>query len=394
MFQKMFRIIRLFLVALVCLAIGNYLETIVLFYGYNVTPARTTVRAAILFTTTLLAGLVINLGTIIQIVTQLRRNVANVDFKYTECLLFGSFVLFVSQMHGTTIELMLLDNHDQLTRMSIIGFIATPITTLLSFICVLIFFLVTKRQETRALYHLPRKNDRGTIRSGRDVVFVEGTACIGKTTSCDVSFDFARYRDECALYRTKHELPYVQVLYEANLYSDIINEILNKDSLIYAPSISAPNEKTYEFSHRRENYYFFDRSNVSQLAYAILFHLDGARCEPKQFAIRFNRTIEQNLALVEEIRRVYRKWAYIYEKLNPNGLVSFLWFGASTPEKVAARIRDRNGHECNMNDWNLTYYTYNQNYTFCQIQKICNLGKYVETDLITYEDLVKYVKNS
>lgn len=396
----MFLLLRIFLITLVGVTVANYLETIVRFYWYNVTPDRTTVRAAILFSTTVLAGLVINLGTILQIVTQLRRKATNVDFKYTECLLFGSFVLFVSQMHSTTIELILLENSDQLSRMSLIGFIATPITTLLSFLCVTVFYVVTKRQEAIAsnkynISYASNKNSTVT-RCGRDIVFVEGTACIGKTTSCDVSFDYARYIGEQALYKTKHELPYVQVLYEANLYSDIVNEILNKDAIVYSPMIDSYAGNEFDGSvknvvTRNENYYFFDRSNMSQLVYAILFHLDGARCEPTIFAARFDETIGRNRELMDEIRRVYRKWAYIYGKLNPNGVVSFLWVGARTPEKIASRVRSRNGLECDMKDWNLTYYTYNQNYVFRKIQEICNLGAYLETDLLTYKDLIDYV---
>lgn len=397
----MFRLLRFFLIALVCVAIGNYSETIVRYFWHGISPDRNdATRSTVLFATTLLSGLVINLGTIIQIVTQLRRKVSRVDFKYTECLLFGSFVLLVSQMHGTTIEMILLDKSIGLVRMNVISFIATPITTLLSFVCVTIFYAVTKHQEFRANdrhsnnindddNNNNNNNNKWTVfrkryddtKIGHDIVFVEGTACIGKTTACDVSFDYARYMDERALYARKHELPYVQALYEANLCVDIVNEIANKNAIVYSPMI----DSTVEHD---DNYYFFDRSNMSQLVYAILFHLDGARCEPSAFAARFEETIGDDRELNDEIRRVFRKWAYVYGKLNRNGDVSFLWYGARTPEDVAARIRTRNGSECRENDWNLTYYTYNQNYVFRRIQEICDLGRYVEVDLITYKSLV------
>lgn len=364
---------RLSLLALTSVTLTNYIVTLSLFYIWDIAPSRDNLQTGLLFATTLISGFVINMGTIIQIVTQLRQKTTNVDFKYTECLLVGCFVLFVSQIHATTIELILLNDRS----MDRISLFATPITTLFSLLCVLIFYLVTKRQITRERYALP------ATRFGKDIVFVEGTACIGKTTSCDVSFDFARYMDERKLYGQKHECAYVQSLYEANLYADILNEILMKDTTIYGPNKSSS-----------KNYYFFDRWGVSQLVYAILFHLDGPFCHPDVFVARFDETILRNCELVDEIKRVFNKWALLFENMNPHGSVSYLWYGARKPVYTASLMTRRNGSECRMKDWNLVYYTQNQNYVFRKIQEITGLGKYHEMDVVTYDDLVSHVNES
>lgn len=370
-------LMRLCLLALTSITLTNYIVTIFLFYVWDIAPARNNVQTGLLFVTTLISGFVINLGTIIQIVTQLRKKSNNVDFKYTECLLVGCFVLFVSQIHATTVELILLDNRS-IDRWSLF---ATPITTLLSLICVFVFYIVTKRQITEESYVLP------ITRIGKDIVFVEGTACIGKTTSCDISFDFARYIDERKLYERKHDCPYIQSLYEANLYADILCEILFKDAILY----SSINEKTRD--DRQANYYFFDRCNTSQLVYAILFHLDGACCHPDVFAARFEETIMRNEELVVEIRRVFRKWSHLFEKMNPQGSISYLWYGARKPEYTASLMTRRDGCEGRMENWNLAYYTQNQNYVFRKIQEITALGRYVEVDVITYDDLVAHTED-
>lgn len=258
--------------------------------------------------TTFSSGFIINIGTIIQTCATLMRK--DVRLRYTECLLVGCLILFVSQ-----VQLMLYEVYSvgKLTWDQI----ATPFTTFLSVVCTCAFHLCTKLRREEKKHHEKsynllhgesavqqsqenisfigenrkttialastiasvrtpspspppvRKLDSGNGTSTR-IIFVEGTAGIGKSTICDVSFDFSRYLTRAPLYLHKQEVAYVQSLYEGHVYADIITEMCLASGKRLSTASSTKTRVRFN-----SNEVIYDRSPFAQIAYNIIFALNG-----------------------------------------------------------------------------------------------------------------------
>lgn len=325
----------------------------------------------ILFATTIASGTVINLGTVIQIVNELRGRNAFVDFKYTECLMCGCLCLLLSQVHTEIFQL--FDTKHTVTFNWYVR-LASPLTTLMSFVSVSVFHFVNRRQRRR----YDDEYDLNAVRltrytSPRRLVFVEGTACIGKTTACDESFDYAQYVDRLPLFESKGTIPHVQAVYELNLHADILS-------------------CAREFSAEMDGDKLVDRCPLSQLAYSLLFWLDGQREEPHTFAERFDEMVLRDTELVRAIKIASAKWFTAIERLFADRFrLHVVWYGSLAPTRTVARMLERGGLECADKTWNLLHYTYNQNHVFRRMYEITGIGSYLETELLDRETVLSDV---
>ena len=360
--------------------------------------------------TTFCSGFVINIGTIIQTLATLMRK--DVRLRYTECLLVGCLILFVSQ-----IQLMLYEVYSigQLTWDQI----ATPFTTFLSVVCTCAFHTVTKfrREEERQVksYKLacvadtsatrvepasqpqvenirflnetatplqtpsppPKRLIAAPLTESKSLVFLEGTAGIGKNLVCDESFDFSRYLSRAPIYLHKQEVPYIQSLYEGHIYADIIIE------LCVASGRRASGPGTTNKLRFTTEEVIFDRSPFAQLAYNIIFALNGERKSPFEYRNDFDKLIAIP-ELHNELRHFFAKWMDIMRWIN--GDVKLIWFGAQSAERTAARLVARSGVR---KDCNLGNYIINQNYTFAKLCEISGFGNFYLTDSCER----KYIRN-
>lgn len=400
-------------------------------------------QGTILFVTTIGSGLVINLGTIIQTVIEFRQSSIAVDFKYTECLLCGCFVLFISQVHYSTIDLIRQPNTRHFTVFNWLNQFASPITTFMSLLCVLVFHSVTNWQKNRQqtsvelesmdVIHARNADNVGQrrrqrqerqqmrqqssptrlISTGKDnrsdhkscVVFVDGTACIGKTTVCDFTFDLTNYIKQCSLYSEKHAIPYIQSMYESKMFSDILSTIRDIEKRYLSTKLNETTTTNNTLNSMKKyfnnccshtidleifptiDYYFFDRSPYSQIAYALLFHYHGPTTEPHTFADNFDHGILRNPVVCNELKTVMHKWLHEMRRVKPNIEYRFLWYGSISPSYTMNLLQKRDGPENSMNEWNLLYYTFNQNHVFQRLHQISEIGLYNETHLLTREAL-------
>lgn len=400
--------LRVLLCFLSTITILNFSYMLINWLYYEVPPNNYRsgrFQNSILFATTISSGMVINLGTVIQTLVELKYKNALIDFKYTECLLCGCFLLLLSQTHSSVSEIIIERINNNLTSSTVSNFIATPITTFMSFASVLIFHLVTLRNKggrrsfgRTVSDESPPEKERKTINY---VTFVEGTACIGKTTCCDVSFDYTRYLEECELYVRKGEYMFIQSLYEANMYADMVLQICDEYDKCHGEPFANEREARVDkccnflgFSWKREymaRYRFFDRSPFSQLGYCLLFHLNGAVTEPEEFKLRFDTLVSTNETFCNEIRRVFRKWEHLIQRLMPAVKVSFAWYGSKDPRKTATLMSCRQGIDCQLGTRNLTYYTANQNYVFRRLQEISGVGGYTEVEILNRKIMIDYL---
>lgn len=357
--------------------------------------------------TTFSSGFIINIGTIIQTCATLMRK--DVRLRYTECLLVGCLILFVSQ-----VQLMLYEVYSvgKLTWDQI----ATPFTTFLSVVCTCAFHLCTKLRREEKKHHEKsynllhgesgaqqsrenisfmgenrkntialastiasvrtpspspppvRKLDSGNGTSTR-IIFVEGTAGIGKSTICDVSFDFSRYLTRAPLYLHKQEVAYVQSLYEGHVYADIITEMCLASGKRLSTASSTKTRVRFN-----SNEVIYDRSPFAQIAYNIIFALNGEKKNPFEYRNDFDKLV-QVPELHNELRHLFNKWIEIFKWINAD--VKLIWLGSQSPEQTAARLLARSGIR---EDCNLTNYIINQNYTFSKLCEISGVGTFYLTN--------------
>lgn len=311
---------------------------------------QTFAQNIIVITTTFASGFIINLGTIIQIIFIFVNKKTNVQKSYTMCLVFGCLILLISQIHNC------VHNYFVSGNVLVLDF-ATPITTLMSLFFTSTFFAL--------IWYRSRRNVGKKI----EIVIVDGTACLGKTTSCHKTFDFVNYISQSNLYVDKSSKPYIQNLYESNIYADLIlsiQEELNNS------------EKCDQTIVRK----IFDRGPFSQLAYTILFSLDGQHLNVFEFANKFELLIEQ---IEQEIFKTFNKWPKLLSQLFPGVSIKWMWYGSSNTLATSNRMEKRGGLECNRG-WNLRNYTVNQNYVFRRLCEITRIGKYREVELLDTND--------
>lgn len=398
-------VLHISLGGLFCLSVSNLV--LLLLVENKLNNSLSAAQRITVIVTTLSSGFIINVGTIIQTCATLMRK--DVRLRYTECLLVGCLILFVSQ-----VQLMLYAVYSEghLTWDQI----ATPFTTFLSVVCTCAFHVSTKLRREEKKHHeksynllsgetalqqpqenitLVRENRRATIALASTIastrtpppsppplrkvkssgsvntriIFVEGTAGIGKSTICDESFDFSRYLTRASIYLHKQEVPYVQSLYEGHVYADIITEMCLASGNRLSNASSTKTRVRFNSDE-----VIYDRSPFAQIAYNIIFALNGEKKNPFEYRNDFDKLV-QIPELHNELRHMFNKWVDIFKWINAD--VKLIWLGSQSPEQTAARLLARSGIR---EDCNLSNYIINQNYTFSKLCEISGVGTFYLTN--------------
>lgn len=451
------------------------------------------IQRVLVIITTMSSGFVINLGTIIQTFATLTRR--DIRLRYTECLLVGCLILFISQIH---LMLYQVYSANQLTWDQI----ATPFTTFLSVVCTCAFHTSVKLMQDTAAYEAKSKNsynllcsDTGPseivldvpssssqedavttspkveekpttpINTGAEekkvqrihvkrnapappinfntnsnqsvnsnpsdnsnpngnskvnlnsnlnpnntnisnnsnissnssstslisissspssirrsplaikrLVFLEGTSGIGKNAICDESLDFSKYLARSPLYLRKQKLPYIQSLYEAHVFADVICELC---SFSGKPFASGSSSKTVKFTSTE---IIYDHSPFAHIVHNILLSLRGDSKDHDEYCADLDKLLSTP-DLRNELRSLFCKWMEIF-KWVVNCETKFVWLGAKNPHKTAIKILARSGLEFTSDDSCLISYIRNQNYTFAKLSEITNSGKFHLVDQV------------
>lgn len=297
-----------------------------------------------------ISGLLINAGTLIQIIGSFmsQRNV--LSFNYLACLVCGCFLLFFGQVY-TYVHKMVRD----------LDFLISIIGSFLSFSFTLTLMTINKCNELR---ERRRSNTIATnaqdlkISRPKCIVYYEGTSGVGKTTrGTDHSYDFTKYTAQCPLFKLKQTLPYVQTMYIMQLYSDIALDLL-------------------EFSHDEEaSASLNDRHVFSQLAYDIVFFYKGPTTQPREFRQIVDRAIFNNQEYKNLIRSSMRRVLDAATAMAPNTKIKIAWFVSGDTLFTKRKLIERGGFEAFQRGWNLEWYIENQNYIFHKLEEISEIGE-------------------
>lgn len=309
----------------------------------------------------ILSGLLINAGTLIQIIGSAMNKSNVICFNYLTCLVCGCFLLFSGQVFTYVHK----NVHDSDFLISLVG-------SFLSFFFTSAMMTMNKINE----YREKRRNSMNLIDNheslyqdqNRSIVYLEGTSGIGKTTTATSnSYDFLYYLKKHSEFKDKVTLPYIQTLYNMQLYADVYMDIIDfsKNSL-----------KLLSLN---------DRFIFSQLAYDIIFHFNGAAIEPKIFKTLVDDAIFKNAKMVSLIRESMIKIMELAEMCGVEK-IKVLWFIASDPEFTKNKILERGSFESTRNDWNLIWYIQNQNYIFSTLHLISGIGQVKYVKLISSND--------
>jgi len=303
----------------------------------------------------LLSGLIINFGTIVQIGSIIIYETDRLDGCYTQCLIIGCLTLLICQMF--TYEHEYARNTSNLM---------TILTTCLSCTCTLTMYALTnKRFGASVLKFLKIKRARLPTRSGilkittdpqqqqqsnvNNLVFLEGTSSVGKTSTSDVSQDMTKNVKRFNLYAVKYQYPYIQSMYEARIYLDTICLVKNYTG----------------------GTLMCDRMMFSQFVYSLVFHYKGHQLDPREFNEIVDKNVFENLAIVRELRELFQSWIRVLRQLNSphTDNLTIVWVMAKNPKFTAQLIRERSEME-DLNTWNLENYVHNQNAVF---QRLANV---------------------
>nr|WOJ45390.1 hypothetical protein [Apis mellifera nudivirus] len=128
-----------FLLCVILSSVANFITALILHDERDYLK----VADGINFSLTILSGLIINMGTIIQVINIIRAhrsgNVSEIHYDYTTCLVAGCLLLVISQFYAY-----LLGHNAN------IEFLCTLLTTILSFCCTFTFWFVNRCIPVRA----------------------------------------------------------------------------------------------------------------------------------------------------------------------------------------------------------------------------------------------------
>lgn len=173
----------------------------------------------------------------------------------------------------------------------------------------------------------------------RNIIFVEGPACIGKTTICDETFDYMKYLNKYSIFALKSSRSELQFLYDLHILTDTLLALMTS-------------------SDRGDK--ICDRSIYSQFVYGMLFRHDGHILDHETF----KEKVDAELAdpeIVSVIRHAIMKWNDVVKSLVPNCNVYLVWVVPTDEEAVAKQLKSRNTFEATRN-FDLLNYTKNQIY--------------------------------
>lgn len=118
-----------------------------------------------------------------------------------------------------------------------------------------------------------------------------------------------------------------------------------------------------------------ERCIVSQFAYSLLFHFDGARKEPLRFARAVDEAVFNDHGFRNMIAFVYGRWFDLISRVSGDRRVRVEWLIARDTSNTAAGILAKHSLELVQPDWNLTYYIANQNHIFGRLKNIIGHGQ-------------------
>lgn len=198
----------------------------------------------------------------------------------------------------------------------------------------------------------------------RDIIFVDGTSGLGKTTICHRSLDFTHYLATYPMYINKSNMAHLQVLYDFHIMIDTVTELMNAKDQHNGAGCYVQNK----------NPILLDRSFLSQIAYAILFQNFGHIDEPRKFAERV-RPLFENPNFRLTMRQVTERWFDLFRRLvGPECSVGIQWFVAADTRYTMESMLARNGFDVKMPNIVLEHYIENQNTVFERLYRICKLG--------------------
>lgn len=219
---------------------------------------------------------------------------------------------------------------------------------------------------------LPGKKPRNVV------VFVEGASCIGKTTSCDISFDYTKYVEQNALYADKNSDAAIQNLYNMKLYSDIVKMLVERNNC----TVDQPD-------------LYVDRFIFSSLVYDILFKCDGHIVEHEEFKRRVNAQYLNNVAFKKQLRDVWIDFIATLEVIAPNVRIELLLITPKSAIQAAAALERRGSMEVTRG-FSLLNYMLNQMYLFNElyfISKLRNRIGVVAKTPVTREFIEQFFEN-
>lgn len=291
-----------------------------------------------------ISGLLINSGTVIQIIVNITLKNNTLQLNYISCLVFGCSLLSVGQLFAY-VHKMLRDT----------DFLISLISSFASFVFTTTLLAINKYNTTRQR----RRGDMDLhdISIPKKITYYEGTSGVGKTTTgVDHSYDYTEYIDKQPLFKLKHSLPYVQTMYMMQLYSDIVLDLLE-----FSRDDSATTAAN-------------DRHILSQLVYDILFFYKGERTNPQEFRQTVSAAIFNDRHYLKLIRSSMRRVFTAVTSIAPNVTMNIDWFVSSDPLFTKQKLIDRGGFEVHQADWNLEWYVQNQNYVFRRLWEISGIG--------------------
>lgn len=198
----------------------------------------------------------------------------------------------------------------------------------------------------------------------QQLVFLEGPACIGKTTNSMTTFDFTIYLEKYAKFAAKQELSHINSLYEQMLTVDVMDFIANIQMHAHT-QITTPK--------------FVDRSHLSSLIYNILFYCDGHILEHDSYKQHFEQTILADKTYCAVFTDMCTKSWRLLQKLAPSLDIVLLCVLPNNIDRVVANLQRRNSFEV-AKGFDLKAYTQNQIYTFETLFKMANIGRILHTD--------------
>lgn len=224
--------------------------------------------------------------------------------------------------------------------------------------------------------------DKSQQEQKQKLIFLEGPACIGKTTNALVTFDFSMYCEKYANFATKTTYSHLNSLYEQLLNADIIEFLMNVESSCADGTLQPSLPK------------FVDRSNFSTIIYNILFHLNGHTVDHEAYKKNFELEILSDKTFCAVFAEMCQKSWNIIKKLTPSLDVILLLVIPNNPEKIVESLRRRNSFEAQMG-FDLMAYTQNQIYTFEIMYKMANVGVVMKIDneYINRNEMNQFIEN-
>lgn len=218
-------------------------------------------------------------------------------------------------------------------------------------------------------------------RKTQKLIFLEGPACIGKTTSSITTFDFTMYLEKYRRFALKRDLAHVNSLYEHLLITDVMD---------FLSSIQQANNHGIVKSTSPK---LVDRSHFSSIIYNILFYCDGHVLDHETYKVQFQQKILKDTTFCSLLADMCTKSWKLLQKLAPSLDIFLLCVIPTNIDRVVVNLKKRNTFETT-SGFDLLAYTQNQIYTFVTLFKLINIGTilYTDNEFVNAIELFEFIK--